>query len=57
MIAPLLKKFCDENGHNFEELDVNNATPEDLWEASMLPVIWRGDEQIDFDKALSKISN
>lgn len=57
MIAPLLKKFCDENGHNFEELDVNNATPEDLWEASMLPVIWRGDEQIDFDEALSRISN
>lgn len=56
MIQPLIKKFCEENWYEFEEVDVNNAAPALLEWATQLPVIWEDDKQIPFEDMLAKIS-
>lgn len=56
MIAPMLKKFAEDNWYEYVEKDVQQATPEDLGTATMLPVIWFGEEQKDFDEVLAMIS-
>lgn len=56
MIAPKLKSFAEANWYEYVEIDVQQATPEDLGSATMLPVIrWDG-EMIDFDEALARLS-
>lgn len=56
MIAPLLKKYTEENGMSFIEKDIKNATPEEIEWASMLPVIRMDDKQVDYDEVLAMIS-
>lgn len=56
MLAPKLKQWAEDNGYNFVEIDVNNASPEEIEWATMLPVVWRNWEQLDFDATLAKIS-
>ena len=56
MIAPLLKKYAEVNWLSFEEKDINNATPEEIEGASMLPVIYFWDERVEYDDALAKVS-
>lgn len=55
MIAPLLKKYAEANWYSFIQKDINNTNPEEIEWATMLPVIWRGDERIEYDDALAKI--
>lgn len=56
LIAPLLKKYAENNGLAFEEINVNDANPEDLeWEA-MLPVIIRDGKHISYEETLQKIT-
>ena len=56
MIAPLLKQYAEKNGLSFIQKDVNNATPEELEGASMLPVIYFWDERVEFDDAFARVS-
>ena len=57
MIAPLLKQYAEKNGLSFIQKDVNNATPEELDGASMLPVIYFWDERVEFDDAFARINS
>lgn len=56
MIAPLLKKYAEEHWVSFIEKDINNASPEEIEGASMLPVIYFWDERVEFDDAFARIS-
>lgn len=56
MIAPLLKQYAEKNGLSFIQKDVNNATPEELDGASMLPVIYFWDDRVEFDDAFARVS-
>lgn len=56
MIAPLLKKYAEKNWLDYIEKDVNEATPEELEWASMLPVIFFWNERIEYEDALTKIT-
>lgn len=56
MIAPLLKQYAEKNGLSFIQKDVNNATPEELEGASMLPVIYFWDDRVEFDDAFARVS-
>ena len=56
MIAPLLKQYAEKNGLSFIQKDVNNATPEELEWASMLPVIYFWDDRVEFDDAFARVS-
>ena len=56
MIAPLLKKYAEENGVSFIEKDVNNANPEEIEGAWMLPVIFFWDERVEFEEAFKRIT-
>lgn len=56
MIAPLLKKYAEENNLSFIETDIKNASPEEIGTATMLPIIRWGDEQIEYDEVLKRIS-
>jgi hypothetical protein len=40
---------------SFEEKDINNATPEEIEGASMLPVIYFWGERVEYDEALKKV--
>lgn len=53
MIAPLLQKYTEKNWCELEIKDVKEATPEELEWASMLPVIWFGDEVKEYDDVLN----
>lgn len=56
MIAPLLKQYAEKNGLSFIQKDVNNATPEELEGASMLPVIYFWNDRVEFDDAFARVS-
>lgn len=56
LIAPLLKKYTENNGLTFEEINVNEASPEDLEWETMLPVIIRDGEHISYEETLQKIT-
>lgn len=56
MIAPLLKKYAEKKWLDYIEKDVNDASPEELEWASMLPVIFFWDERIEYEDALAKIN-
>lgn len=53
MIAPLLQKYAEKNWYELEIKDVKEATPEELEWASMLPVIWFGNEVKEYDDVLN----
>lgn len=55
IIKPLLEKYAEKNWYEFEEVDVNSASPELIEWASMLPVIYFWDERIEFEDAMSKV--
>lgn len=55
-LKPYLEKYCEENWYEFEEKNINDATPEELGNATMLPVVWMWDEQMDYDKVLETIT-
>lgn len=55
LISPLLKKYAEENNIPFEEKDVNNASPEEIEGATMLPIIYFWEERIEYDDALAKV--
>lgn len=56
MIAPLLKKYAEEHKMSFIEKDIKNASHEETDGASMLPIIFFGDERVDFEEAFKRIS-
>lgn len=56
-LKPHLEKFCLDNNISFKEKDINDATPEEIEWATSLPVIRFDNKQIDYDEALSRISN
>ena len=56
MIAPLLKKYAEENNLSFIETDIKNVSPEEIGTATMLPIVRWGDEQIEYDEVLKRIS-
>ena len=55
LIAPLLKKYAEENNLSFIEIDINNANPEEIEWATMLPIIYFWDDRIEYDDALAKV--
>ena len=55
-LKPYLEKYCEEKWYELIEKDVASATPEEIWEATMLPVVWMWDEQMDYDKVLETIT-
>lgn len=55
LIAPLLKKYAEENNLSFIEIDINNASPEEIEWATMLPIIYFWDDRIEYDDALAKV--
>lgn len=55
MIAPLLKKYAEDNGYSFLEKDIKNASQEEIEWATMLPVIYFWDERVEYDDALAKV--
>ena len=57
MIAPLLKDYTKNNWIDFIEVDINNASPEDLEWETMLPIIIWDWEHISYEDCLQKISN
>lgn len=56
MIAPLLSLYAEKNWYDFLAKDVNDATPEEIDGATQLPVIYFGDERVEFDDAFARIS-
>lgn len=57
MISPKLKEYAEKNWFSYEEKDVNDASKEELWTATMLPVIRFDSEQLEFDEVLAKITS
>lgn len=56
MIAPLLKSYAENNGLTFEEVNINEASPEDIEGETMLPIIiWDG-KHIPYEETLQKIT-
>lgn len=55
-IKPHLQSYAEKNWMEFEEIDVSNATPEQLEWATQLPVIWMDWEQIEYEKAIEMIT-
>lgn len=55
-VAPILKQWAEKNGYTFEEKDISIVTPEEIWEATSLPITRFGEEQIDYDTLLWRIS-
>jgi len=56
LISPLLKKYAESNWYEFEEKDIKLATPEEIWDSTMLPIIWFGDIKKEYDEVLNIIS-
>ena len=52
MLLPLLRDYAKKNWYGFVEKDVKNASQEELWDATQLPVIWFGNEMKDYDEVL-----
>lgn len=57
MIAPLLKKYAEKEWLDYIEKDINEATPEEIGEATSLPVVWFDDKQMGYDEVLAIITN
>lgn len=55
-LQPILEQYCKNNNLKLEVIDVNEATPEDLGDATMLPVIIRNGKHMDYDETLQKIT-
>lgn len=55
-LKPHLEKFCEENNYELEIKDINETSPEEIGSATMLPIIRWGDNQIDYDEVLNRIS-
>ena len=55
-LKPHLKKRCEENNISFEEKDIKQATQEEIWDATQLPIVWFDNEMKDYDEILSIIS-
>ena len=56
MITPLLKSYAENNGLTFEEVNINEANPEDIEGETMLPIIiWNG-KHISYEETLQKIT-
>lgn len=56
LLSPLLKSWCEKNNYEFEEKDIKSATPEEIWDSTMLPIIWFGDIKKEYDEVLNIIS-
>lgn len=56
LLAPLLKQWCEKNWHSYEEKDVKETTQEELWDATMLPIIRFDNEKKEYDDVLKEIS-
>lgn len=55
-LKPHLEKFCEENNYELEIKDINNTIPEEIGNATMLPIIRWDNEQIEYDEVLKRIS-
>ena len=55
-IKPFLELYCQKHKWDFEEKDVNDATPEEIEWATMLPVIWVDWQQMDYEKAIEMVA-
>lgn len=55
-IKPHLEKYANDNWLAFEEIDISNATPEQIEGATMLPVIWINGEQVEYEKCVEMIT-
>jgi hypothetical protein len=55
-LEPYLKQFCEENWYILERKDISEASKEELGSATMLPIVWFWDEQLDYDETLSRIT-
>lgn len=51
-----LQSRAEKNGYEFEEKDISQATQEEIWDATSLPIIYIGDEKFDYDNILLKIT-
>lgn len=51
-----LQSRAEKNGYEFEEKDVSQATQEEIWDSTSLPIIYIGDEKFDYDNILTKIT-
>lgn len=56
MISPKLKAYADANWLEYIEKNIKEATEEEIGDSTMLPIIWRWDEKIEFDEALVRLS-
>ena len=50
-----LQSRAEKNGYEFEEKDISQATQEEIWDSTSLPIIYIGDEKFDYDNILNKI--
>lgn len=55
LIAPLLKKYAEQNNYEFIEKDIKLASPEEIEWATMLPIIYFWDDRVEYDDALAKV--
>lgn len=55
-LQPILEQYCKNNNLELEVIDVNEATPEELGDATMLPIIIRNGKHMDYDETLQKIT-
>jgi glutaredoxin len=55
-LKPHLQSRAEKNGYEFEEKDVSQATQEEIWNSTSLPIIYIGDEKFDYDNILTKIT-
>ncbi len=51
-----LQSRAEKNGYEFEEKDISQATQEEIWDSTSLPIIYIGDEKFDYDNILTKIT-
>lgn len=51
-----LKSRAESKGYKFEEKDISKATPEEVWDATSLPIIIIDWERRDYDNILQKIT-
>ncbi len=55
-LKPHLESRAEKNGYEFEEKDISQATQEEIWGSTSLPIIYIGDEKFDYDNSLTKIT-
>lgn len=51
-----LQSRAEKNGYQFEEKDISQATQEEIWDSTSLPIIYIEDEKFDYDNILTKIT-